>query len=351
MSFSKPLFPTFASQGPTGPTGPTGTQTLAQTLVLGNNAGSTGIDMNNNAISNASLVNGLQVSSGVLPSNVNIGLGNLTLTTTGSANNVAVGQYIMTALTTGNYNNCVGTNAGKDITTGQGNNAYGSVALANITSGSFNTAMGNRAGQENILGSYNVYIGSQAGQNSTTGDEITAVGVEAGRNSSGNKNTFIGALSSITGGVSNSTVVGYGATTGIANTIQLGRTSENVNCPNTLSVAGTTTFTKQTLSTLGAVISTATITLALPLNNIYTITTAGAVTISLPTNSATYAGSIIIFRRIASNGVCTFNQTGGASVFMASASTALVSSVNMSASEFSTSFISDGTFWCQLYTI
>ena len=38
--------------GNTGPTGPTGTQNLAQTLQIGNNAGTTGINMNNQTISN-----------------------------------------------------------------------------------------------------------------------------------------------------------------------------------------------------------------------------------------------------------------------------------------------------------
>lgn len=46
-----------SSGGATGPTGPTGTQNLAQTLVIGNNAGATGIDMNGQSISNVPIIN------------------------------------------------------------------------------------------------------------------------------------------------------------------------------------------------------------------------------------------------------------------------------------------------------
>ena len=118
------------------------------------------------------------------------------------------------------------------------------------------------------------------------------------------------------------------------------------------SFSGVIEFAKQTRSTLGATITgTGTFTLALPLNNMYFITAAAAITITLPTNGPQYAGSRITFRRTVGSGIVTFNQTGGASVFMPAASITVATSANMSATQRSTEFISDGTYWCQLYAI
>lgn len=221
----------------------TANQTLSQTLVNGNSAGATDINMNNNDITNCATVSGLQLSTGTLATNINIGTGNLLLTTTGDGHNVAIGDSIATTITTAKYNTMIGSLAGNKMTSGQGNECIGSSALQNTTTGNFNSAMGNRAGEKLIGGSYNVFIGAQARQNGTAGDYNVAVGQASGQQDTGSYNTYIGSSNAINGGVSYSTVVGFGATTSTANTVQLGRTSENVNCPNTLSVAGIITNT------------------------------------------------------------------------------------------------------------
>lgn len=115
---------------------------------------------------------------------------------------------------------------------------------------------------------------------------------------------------------------------------------------------GTTRFAQQTLYTFGTTI-TATITLitAAPLKNFYLITAAAIATISLPTASATYAGSDITFRRQTNVAVITFNQTGGAAVFAPFNSNTLAVSASLSATQFSTRFTCDGTNWYQLATM
>ena len=227
-----------------------GGETLAQTLVLGNSAGATDINMNNNDITNCATLNNVILTTGVVATNLEVGfLGQLNYnnTTTGNGHNTAMGDNIMTSITTGNYNNAVGSFACNKITDGEGNEGFGSSALQNQTTADYNTAIGNRAGEKQIAGSYNVYVGAQAGQNVTTGSYNTFVGQAAGQNSSGaSNNTYVGSGTSILGGVSNSTVLGIGATTSTAHTVQLGTVAENVNCPNTLSVANTLTMNGST---------------------------------------------------------------------------------------------------------
>ena len=119
----------------------------------------------------------------------------------------------------------------------------------------------------------------------------------------------------------------------------------------TINADGTTRFAQQTLYTYGTTI-TATVTLitAAPLKNFYIITAAAAATISLPTASATYAGSDITFRRFTNVAVITFNQTGGAVVLAPFNSNTLAASVSLTATQFSTRFTCDGTNWYQLAT-
>jgi hypothetical protein len=114
-----------------------------------------------------------------------------------------------------------------------------------------------------------------------------------------------------------------------------------------------TTFGKQTISTPGPVISLAsgTLTLALPLHNMYFITTGGGITVSLPTNSSAYAGTRVLFRRISPSGnSIAFNQTGGASVMVTTGFTITGISVTFPGNNESTEFVSDGTNWYQLYS-
>lgn len=197
--------------------------------------------MNNNDITNCATVSGLQVSSRL--TNINIGSGNQNLTSTGNGYNIAIGNTIMPLITTAKNNNMVGSSSGSGLIDGQGNNGLGSNALNAVSSGDFNVAIGNNTGKFLTTGSYNVFLGSQAGQDNVSGSSNVCVGNGAGQTDTGSNNTCIGESTSIGGGVSNSTAIGQGATTSTANTIQLGKNTQNVNCPNTLSVAGTITNT------------------------------------------------------------------------------------------------------------
>jgi hypothetical protein len=98
-------------------------------------------------------------------------------------------------------------------TTGQGNTGLGYNSLYGNTTGQYNTAVGYGL-VSNDIGNYNTAIGYNT----------------LSSNASGNYNTGIGYNAEITGNVSNSTVIGNGATTAASNTIQLGNGSvTNVN--------------------------------------------------------------------------------------------------------------------------
>jgi hypothetical protein len=98
--------------------------------------------------------------------------------------------------------------------------------------------------------------------------------------------------------------------------------------------------------------ATANFTLALPVKSLYFINTGSGFTISLPTNSAALAGTTITFRRIlASGNAIAFNQTGGASVMVATGFTVAGPSVTFPGASHSTQFISNGTNWYQQYQV
>jgi hypothetical protein len=93
-----------------------------------------------------------------------------------------------------------------------------------------------------------------------------------------------------------------------------------------------------------------TVTLSLPLQNIYLITSSGATTVRLPT-VATSTGVMVTFRRKTNTEVITFGQTGGGSVIVPFNTVTAAGSASLSATQFSTSFTCDGTNWFQLQTI
>jgi hypothetical protein len=91
-----------------------------------------------------------------------------------------------------------------------------------------------------------------------------------------------------------------------------------------------------------------TVSLVAPLSQFYLISNTTAITITLPVASATTRGTLIQFKRyVSAGGIVTFNQTGGASVMVGSASLITAASVTMPVATFQTSFISAGTFWFQ----
>jgi len=182
--------------------------------------------------SNASNSNVLTVEGNInqLMLNGNIALGYSALSsqtnTTSGYSNTAVGYQSLTSTTSGYGNTSVGYDTLVSCDSGYGNTAFGSGGLGGVTQGYNNTSIGAMAGTSITLGS---------------------------------NNTCLGAASDITNGVSNSTVIGAGATTATSNQICLGTSSNNTyiqgslnvdsyctvttaNVNDNLSVGGTSTF-------------------------------------------------------------------------------------------------------------
>lgn len=113
----------------------------------------------------------------------NVGVGNYTFSTSSfleGDNNVAVGYYAGSAVTTGTDNAFVGKDAGKALTTGIYNVTVGSGAGAFLTTSSFNTGIGGFALGGMQTASDNVAVGYRA------------CGSQFGRNLQGNKNVAVG---------------------------------------------------------------------------------------------------------------------------------------------------------------
>jgi trimeric autotransporter adhesin len=98
--------------------------------------------------------------------------------------NIAIGNNVLSANTTGDDNLAIGTDSLVYNTTGYANTAYGYGALFNNTSGEVNTAIGPNALVLNQTGSYNTAIGYQTGYYSGGSNNIY-IGNTAGPNSPG----------------------------------------------------------------------------------------------------------------------------------------------------------------------
>jgi len=120
--------------------------------------------------------------------------GSLSTSTAGS-NNTRFGLNAGDAIASGgNFNVCVGDDAGTAITTGDSNTALGYNALASEDEGNQNTAVGvNALANLNSGTNYNVAVGSGAGFFTTTGAANTFLGGIAGQFvSTGSSSTFVG---------------------------------------------------------------------------------------------------------------------------------------------------------------
>ncbi len=172
-------------------------------------------------------------------------------------NNIGIGSYSLSSLTTGNQNVFVGPNSGGSNTSGNNNTGVGWEALGQVTTGTFNTAVGsdalagntastnsafgvdalhtNTTGSPNdafgvnallmnTTGSYNVAFGNGALASNVSSSSNSAVGHAALYSSTGEYNSGFGngAGYNITSG-SNNTIIGdetgYGITTGSNNTV------------------------------------------------------------------------------------------------------------------------------------
>jgi len=139
--------------------------------------------------------------------------GNLLNTLTGTGN-VGIGRIALQALTSGNFNACVGDQSGSVITTGSSNMLFGYAAGNLLTTGSYNCAIGVNSLTSCVGTSSNSALGYQS-LGSMTGSSSTGIGHNAGYYATGNKNTFLGQAAGIDGtsitSATNCTMLGQGS--------------------------------------------------------------------------------------------------------------------------------------------
>ncbi len=173
--------------------------------------------------------------------NTAVGYKALTLLTTSTAGgNTAVGNLALSEVTTGETNTAVGHIAGTQISTGVNNVALGANSMVSLSTGSWNTALGvgvlyratgssnTGAGMDALqaltTGVESTGLGRDALYNATTGDGNVADGFRAGYSlTTGSYNTFSGyKADTVDGTINGSTVIGYGATTSVSNSVVIG---------------------------------------------------------------------------------------------------------------------------------
>ena len=97
----------------------------------------------------------------------------------GAEYNIAIGNYSLDAITSGDNNVAIGFDAGTDVTTASNCTLLGTQAGMNIMEGNTNTCIGESAGMDLTTGYMNTFIGRHSGYEATTGNQNTAVGVYA----------------------------------------------------------------------------------------------------------------------------------------------------------------------------
>ena len=208
-------------------------------------------------------------------SKLNVGYSTIT---SNSESNISVGPGANCG--TGNYNTSLGWNAGGSANnTGNNNVAVGDFTISAITSGYFNSAVGNDSLKLITTGYYNTAVGHSSFYNLTTGYNNTAIGYRAGYSgTSFNNSTAIGCNSVITAN----------------NQITLGTSTENVYCPGRFSVVGTVTLPAASISDSALSSNIARLTATQTLTNktltspvISSISNSG--TITIPTGTLTLA--------------------------------------------------------------
>lgn len=155
-------------------------------------------------------------------------------------------------LTTGDFNCVVGDNCGTALAGGSNNFAMGVNSFYSCINGCNNCAMGHRSLQSlgasgSFSTAYNTGVGDSAMLNANAVYNCTAIGGVSGSGMYNNNNncTTIGYNANCADGLSYATSIGADAYCSTNNTVQLGKSNGNVNCPGTLSVAGSTTIGAQ----------------------------------------------------------------------------------------------------------
>lgn len=201
-----------------------GTENLQDTNVNGVLTANSDVILNNSASFtwyNADynyLINNVYPKSGTGQNNTAFGPTSLTNLTTGSEN-CCLGEQTGQRIQNGSFNTIVGTNSGHYITSGSSNTILGQNNGVSLTTADANTLIGHNCGTY-LIGDNNVSIGDQS--NFLITDITTSNSTAVGAQSTNNNFDF-------------STALGFGATNTAANQIRLGRATENVSCPGTLS--------------------------------------------------------------------------------------------------------------------
>jgi hypothetical protein len=163
-----------------------------------------------------------------------------------NVNNTALGDYALSATTTGLYNTAMGYQALRNLSTGLDNVAIGNGAAAQVNNGNANVAIGKAAmglGPTNATGlvaiganalvnaptgsvavgasalsfttgTYNTALGQEAGINVLTGTGNVFIGPQTGNaTTTGDYNIFIGLAAGYTGNFSSTCVIGQGSPT------------------------------------------------------------------------------------------------------------------------------------------
>lgn len=226
--------------------------------------------------------------------------------------------------------NIIVDNAGSAITIGNG----ASTATANIIMTKLSTASATvfTTGNNTIIGQAtgNALVAASANN--------TLVGANAGLLATGNGNTCIGvnAGSNLTTGIQNICIGVNAAVPTITNSNQI-----------VIGTGNETQFIQGQFNwRVGAAI-TATGALPTPYAQFYTITSAAATTVTLQNPSAAYIGTHIMFKRRSNTQVITFTTVGGGLVMMGFGGVVLGANVTMTAAQFQSELICDGTSWYQ----
>ena len=203
------------------------------------------------------LINNASLPKSITVGTHNVALGNNALhDITGGNDNVALGFRSLAVLNTGNDNICLGRRTGEKINSDFGFIAIGGGALSNhqgITGGIPNIAIGYDSQADAVSTTQNISIGTDSlhlnkfgnknvaighgclrDLNSANTDDNVSIGYQSNMTQTqGQRNVAIGSGSN-NAGFSSSVALGYQSTNTASNQVRLGRASETVSCPGTL---------------------------------------------------------------------------------------------------------------------
>jgi len=159
-------------------------------------------------------------TANIFDANQYYSLGYRLLYSPGESTNLYVGRYTGVQGLGANDNTFLGTSTGRSTTTGGGN-----------------TFVGANAGYNNIDGNSNTFLGSDTGV-SPTGSRNTLIGAAAGDGlQAGSNNSALGAFVHLGPNLNFATAIGAGSSVTTDNTIVIGRPTDTVSIPGTLTKA------------------------------------------------------------------------------------------------------------------